>query len=146
MAAVTQAQQPLAMPTMAMPIDQEGNAIISQPWWRFLYGLYTRSAASIAYLTSTGLTATGATQATALALTAEWNEITSTPVNTGARITAFGIGLNSLVFNFGGLNLNIYPPVGSQIDALGVNAPYVLSNGVQRNFYQLTATQFRSTP
>lgn len=145
MVAVTQSQQALAMPTMQMPITAKGDAV-SQNWWRFLYGLYTRSAASIAYLTSTGLTATGTTQATALALTAEWNEITSTPANSGVGLRAFGIGLNSLVFNFGGANLRIYPPVGVQIDALGANNPYVLANGAQRNFYQLTAALFRSTP
>lgn len=40
---MTTTLQPLSMPTAAMPIIDKGG-FPSQPWWRFFYGLYTRSA------------------------------------------------------------------------------------------------------
>lgn len=135
--------QPLAMPTAAMPVvDQSG--LPSQPWWRFFYGLYTRSAASIPYLVATTLTAAGTTQADALVLSSEWNEITSTPVGSGVVLNAFGSGFESTVFNVGGATLKVYPPVGCSIDALAANTAYSLANGKSQVFYQLSATKFRS--
>ena len=143
MAATVSTGQPLSMPTAQMPIE-DGSGVVTQPWWRFFYGLYTRSAATIAYLVGTTITAAGTTQADATALQAEWNEVTSTPANSGVRLNGFGIGFNSLVFNVGGATLKIYPPVGGAIDALGTNNPYSLANGASREFFQLTATAFRS--
>jgi len=136
-------QPPLSMPTQAMPVvDSAG--VASQPWWRFFYGLYTRNASTVPYLVATTLTAAGTTQATALALQSEWNAISTTPANSGVRLNDFGVGLTSTVFNGGGAALKVYPPIGAQIDALGVNAPYSLANGKSQVFYQLSATQFRS--
>ena len=143
MAAAVSTGAPLAQPVATMPVvDDQG--IITQFWWRFFYGLYTRSAASIPYLVGSGLTAAGTTQATALALQAEWNDVTSAASGTGVIINAFGIGLNSIVFNEGGNTLKIYPPIGCAIDALGTNNPYSLANNAARDFYQITSTQFRS--
>jgi hypothetical protein len=135
--------QPLAQPVATMPlVDEKG--MVTQFWWRFFFGLFTRNASTVPFIVSTGLTATGTTQADALGLESEWNEVTSTPANTGVRLNGFGVGLNSIVFNQGGLNLKIYPPVGGAIDALGTNNPFTLANNTARDFYQLTATQFRS--
>ena len=144
MVATVGTNAPLSMPTAAMPIDEGGQLIASQVWWRFWYGLYKRTAASIPYLVGSGLTATGTTQANALALPSEWNEVTTTASNTGVILNAFGVGFNSIVFNAGANTLKIYPPVGCAIDALGTNNPYSLASGASRDFYQLTATQFRS--
>jgi hypothetical protein len=135
--------QPLSQPIQGLAlVDKDG--IVTQVWWRFFFGLFTRNASTVPYLVSTALTATGTTQADALALESEWNEITSTPANTGVRLSGFGVGLNSVVFNQGGGNLKIYPPVGGAIDALGTDNPFTLANNTVRDFYQLTATQFRS--
>lgn len=137
-------QAPLSMPTQGqMLADQDG--VVTQPWWRFFFGLYKRNASTIPYLVATALTAEGITQGDALALASEWNEIDSTPANSGVRLANFGAGLNSVVFNFGGATLKVYPPIGAAIDALGANNPYSLVNGLSRTFYQLTDTQFRST-
>lgn len=134
---------PLAQPVQNMPlVDDKG--MVTQFWWRFFYGLFARNASTVPYLVATGLTATGTTQATALGLESEWNELTSTPANTGVRLNGFGVGLNSIVFNQGGATLKIYPPIGSAIDVLGTNNPFSLANNTARDFYQLTATQFRS--
>jgi len=142
-AAAVSTNTPLAQPVMSMPmVDSKG--IVTQLWWRFFLGLFARSAATIPYLVGTGLTAAGTTQATALALQSEWNDVSSTPSNSGVILNAFGIGFNSVVFNEGGATLKVYPPVGCAIDALGTNAAYSLGNNASKDFYQLTATQFRS--
>lgn len=142
MAAVS-TNQPLAQPVATMALVDD-NGMVTQLWWRFFYGLFARNASTIPYLVATALTAAGTTQANALALVSEWNEIGTTAANTGVRLNGFGIGLNSTVFNQGANTLKVYPPVGSAIDALGTNNPYSLASGASRDFYQLTATQFRS--
>lgn len=102
-------------------------------------------ASSTGATVQTGLAATGTTQGDALGLTRGWSEVTTTPVNSGVVIPALGIGLASTVFNEGANALKIYPPVGGQIDALGVNAPYLLATTKMQSLFQLTATQWRST-
>lgn len=94
---------------------------------------------------ATGLVAAGTTQATALVLVAGWNEIDTVAVNTGVMIPALGAGLASTVFNEGANSLKVYPPVGGQIDALGVNVPYPLAASKMQSLFQLTATQWRTT-
>lgn len=94
---------------------------------------------------ATGLVAAGTTQGTALALTVNWNEVTTVAVNTGVELGALGIGQPSKVWNLGANALKIYPPVGGQIDALGVNVAYSLPVNKCQELDQLTATQWRST-
>lgn len=94
---------------------------------------------------ATGLVAAGTTQAGALVLTKNWNEIDTTPVNSGVVVPASGTGISTTVFNQGANPLNIYPPIGSQIDALAVNAPYPLAASKMQSLFQLTATQWRTT-
>lgn len=92
----------------------------------------------------TGLTATGTTQGTALALAKNWNEITTTVANSGVVLASLGAGQPSLVFNQGANALKVYPPVGGTIDALGVDVPYSLPTSKVQQFSQLTATSWRS--
>lgn len=94
---------------------------------------------------ATGLTATGTTQADALALVDNWNEITTTPANTGVVLFNYGPAVQSVVFNPGANALNVYPPVGGKIDALALNAPYPLPTGKSQVFYQLTSDRWRSS-
>ena len=143
MAASVASAAPLSMPTAAMPLAGP-DGLPNQPWWRFWYGLYTRSAATVPYLVGTTISAAGTTQADATPLLAEWNEISAVAANTGVVLNSFGKGFNSVVFNEGVSTLKIYPPVGCAIDALGSNNPYSLASGASRDFYQLTAIEFRS--
>lgn len=122
--------------------DREGRATIQ--WWRFWFALFNRSAATIPYLVGAAVIAAGTTQGTATALTDEWNEITTTPVNSGVLLFDFGEGLETTVWNVGANALKVYPPIGAQIDALGVNAAYSLAVNKAQVFYQLSATQWRS--
>lgn len=105
---------------------------------------YASSVPSQAASVATGLVSAGSTQADALVLTEDWNEIVNTPLNSGVIVTDKGSGRQSIVFNVGGAQLKVYPPVGGEIDSLGVDAPYLLSNNKSQVFNQLTATEWRS--
>lgn len=94
---------------------------------------------------ATGLAATGVAQEDALALIVNWNEITAVPVGSGVKLGALGVGQPSKIWNAGVNALLVYPPVGGQIDALGVNNPYNLAINKCQEFDQLAATAWRST-
>lgn len=94
---------------------------------------------------STGLTATGATQGTALALQSDWNDFSTVAANTGGKMQARIAGQVQEVFNGGANALKVYPPVGGQIDALGANNPYSLPVGKRQRFNFSTSTVIRST-
>lgn len=133
----------LSLPTAQQAITQSG-LTLADVWYRFFQALFNRAASTVAYLVETGITAVGTTQATATPLMAEWNEVSTTPLNSGVVLFNFAEGFDSVIFNQGANPLNIYPPIGCSIDALGANNPYVLAAGATRDFYQLSATQFRS--
>lgn len=122
---------------------------VSAVWYQFFVSLSAVLSNLIGgvlgFSSKTGLIATGGTQATALALATEWAEITTTPAGSGVLLRGFGAGVPSTVFNVGGNTLKVYPPVGGQIDALGVNAPYGLVNNKMQAFNQTSPSQWRST-
>lgn len=106
--------------------------------------IYTSTVPTAASTVATGLTATGSVQSDALGLTKDWNEITDTPIGTGVLIPNSGTGRQSVVFNYGGAQLKVYPPVGGQIDSLGVDTAYSLPNSKSQVFYQIANTSWRS--
>lgn len=73
------------------------------------------------------LTATGTTQATALALAADINRFTTVGANSGAILPAMNGGDRITVFNGGANALSLYPPVGGQINAVGTNTAYSIA-------------------
>lgn len=82
---------------------------------------------------STTVTPTGSTQGDALDLGGPtYNKqiyiITAVSSGTGVKLPASVPGLRILIRNQGGNPLLVYPPVGSQINALAVNAGYSLAN------------------
>ena len=76
---------------------------------------------------ATGLTATGASQATALALPADVCKFTTVAAGTGCIIPPCNAGDSGSVFNGGANALLVYPPVGGQMNSLAVNAGYSLA-------------------
>jgi hypothetical protein len=78
---------------------------------------------------NTGLILTGNSQATALPLLAAVNEISSAPTGTGGILPADIISGTIVVQDFDSSNnAQIYPPVGAQINAQAINAPYIVSS------------------
>jgi hypothetical protein len=141
------------VPTSLEPIAKFGDAnvptMVTREWYLFFQSLAlilgNLVGGVLGFTTETGVTATGTTQGTAVVMTTEWIEVTTTPLNSGVMLQNFGPGVPSTVFNEGANSLKIYPSVGSQIDALGANAPYPLPAGKMQTFFQTANTQFRST-
>lgn len=77
-------------------------------------------------LATTGLTATGTTQSTALALTAQYNYITTVSLNTGVKLPSVVSGATCVVVNLGANSLNVFPGSSDGIDAIAANSPQTI--------------------
>jgi hypothetical protein len=86
-------------------------------------------AQSLGGLTANTLTAAGSTQATALALPADINFVTTAAAGTGVILPASSSGDSFVVRNGGANACLIYPPVGGTINALAANAGYSVAAG-----------------
>ena len=102
---------------------------MSNPGMAFFRALWNRTGQlNGTYTTSDTLTATGTTQADALVLVSDWNNVTSVPAGSGVILPALTAGQQLWVFNNDpAQNLNVYPPIGSSITYQSVtgavNAP-----------------------
>lgn len=94
--------------------------------------------------TTLALTATGTNQATALALTQDWSVVSTVAAGTGVIMRSVQAGFELRIWNDGANALNIYPPLGAAIDALGTNNPYVLPINRSQIISKLTAVQWRT--
>lgn len=99
----------------------------------------------LANTVDTGLTATGATQATALVLTKQWNLVSTTAAGTGVMLPDSGAGFETAVYNDGANALLVYPPVGKSINALAVDAGYSLPAARNQFLQQVTANLWRTS-
>ena len=93
------------------------------------------------------LTATGTTQGTALALTAGNDVLTSVPSGSGVILPlqdgashSLVIGTGVTIFNRGAAAVNVYPPVGDQIETLAVNIPAILPAGSTATYVLASST------
>jgi len=115
---------PTNFPAQQVPlIDKDGTMTI--PGTNFWKALWNRTGAGtgIQNTVSSTLTAAGTTQADALSLMNDVNNITTTPLNSGAILPSLQPGQNVFVFNYGVNSLNLYPPIGSQINYSGSLSP-----------------------
>ncbi len=140
------------VPTSLVPIGSFGAGkvpvTVDQAWYLFfqaLSGLVADIVGGVLGFTlEERATATGNSQATALAMATEWIEVTTTPPNSGVMLHNYGPGVPSSVFNSGANTLRVYPPVGCQIDGLGTNGPYLLAPSKMQVFSQTRTSQFLS--
>ena len=70
---------------------------------------------------ATGLTATGTTQGTALALTSSFSIFSTVASSSGAILPLAGNQNDFVVYNGGSNTLTVYPAVGQQINGLTAN-------------------------
>ena len=89
-----------------------------------------------------GLAAAGTNQATALALAANVNEVTTVASGTGVALPPGVAGLEVSVVNAGANALAVYPASGGTIDALAANAPKSLAAGGRATFRATSASQW----
>jgi hypothetical protein len=95
--------------------------------------------------TANNLTATGSTQATAIAIGADLNRFTTVGPGSGAILPAMNPGDSVECFNAGANALLIYPPVGASINALGTNVAYSVAVATPyATFSCITPTQYHS--
>jgi hypothetical protein len=102
----------------------------------FLQSLWSRTGSATGLLqVATGLTAAGTTQATALALGSDWNQVTTVPAGSGVALPAMQPGADIIVWNAavqtapGQPALLIYPFSGAAINNGAVNVPFSLPVG-----------------
>lgn len=119
---------------------------LAQDGYQYFLGLINQlsNAWPIASI-ATGLKAAGSTQATALALTEQWNEVdVASGGQNSVLLAPLQPGQSQTVFNNSGMTIDVFPPVGLQIDALGENAEFSLANGSRLTFDFTSTTQIRS--
>ena len=103
-------------------------------------GLNTLTVASMTD-TASGLTATGTTQGTAYEVTTAKSAFSTVAADTGAVLDDQAVAGDSQMICNGGANpLNVYPPSGAQINALGANQPMTLAVRTACEFHCLTST------
>lgn len=86
-------------------------------------------AGSVCGQASNTLTAAGSTQGTALLLSNEINNVTTTAASTGVRLPTGEVGAFVVVRNGGANALLVYPATGGAINALAANAGYSVAAG-----------------
>lgn len=91
------------------------------------------------------LTATGSTQGTALAITADTNVVTTTAASTGVVFSGpTSPGDEFVVKNLGASTLSVYPALGESIDAIAANGAYSLATTKSALFIKTSATRWVS--
>jgi len=97
----------------------------------------------IAWGTSTALTATGSTQATALALTRPISQVTTVAASTGVILpTPVVAGYRVMLRNGGANALNVYPHSGGNIAGTGTNAAISIDVGTTLEFIAFDTTNW----
>lgn len=121
--------------------------VFTNAWYRWLLAIFNRTGGESGQPNQVAddLTATGTTQATALALAVDWNFVTAVPAGSGVILMSLQPGQEQRVYNLDPANtLKIYPADGCAIDADAVNGPYSLAAGKTQVFSAETITQYRS--
>lgn len=138
---------PTGFPPQSSPIVDKDGKINTQTGNPFFTALWARTGGGtgITNQAASSLTAEGTTQVDALALMADWNNITIVAAGAGAVLPEIAGGQSVLVQNSGANSLNVYPPDGAEIDALGADAPYVLAPGKMQIFWFFSSDAILST-
>lgn len=92
----------------------------------------------------TGISAAGANQGAATALTKSFNEVTTVASGTGVRLPTPEPGELFLVANKGANALAVYPASGGTINSLAANAALSVGTDTRRLFFAFTSTQWYS--
>lgn len=133
------------LPPPQSPFVDTPSRNLSYDGYQYLLSLLAIASSSQATATvSTGLTATGTNQATALQLNSQWNEVDSAVIGTGVLLSALQAGQSQVVINNAGVSIAVYPPPGGSIDGSPANAAVSLAPGSRLTFDFLTATQIIS--
>ena len=87
------------------------------------------------------ISAAGTTQGTATLLINGINVLSTVAVNSGAVLFASNLGTCQFVYNGGANSVKIYPPLGLQINGLGINNAHNLSPNTSCEYWTVSGTQ-----
>lgn len=104
-------------------------------------GLSDLAVASICNDVATGISAAGTNQATATALTATLNGISTAASGSGVVLYAGSAGDCQIVYNGGANPVNVYPPSSARINGIAVNGAHILATKTVCEYWFLSATQ-----
>ncbi len=111
-------------------------------------GVQKTMADAVAYTVGNALTAAGTNRATALALTAGVNNVTTAAASTGVTLPAistYGIGGNPIViFNAGANAIQVYGAGSDTIDTIAGSTGVVLTNAKRSAYYAVAAATWVS--
>ena len=119
---------------------------LSQTWMGFFRALFLRTGSGTGVINTAdnNLVATGTTQADALELQSDWNNITGGSPG-GVLLPELTMGQSLTVFNNSGGNINMYAPRDVAMTVLGVvvpvNTPYLSTFPDALIFYYFSDTQ-----
>lgn len=88
------------------------------------------------------ISAAGTTQATATALTAGINVITTAGASSGVRISNSEIADQYEIINLGANAVTVYPPTSGQINAIAANGGFTLATNTAVKVRKFTATRW----
>jgi hypothetical protein len=92
--------------------------------------------------TTETMSAAGATQGTATAITTAINNVTTVAASTGVLLPTAVAGLRIIVRNGGANALNVYPNTSDSINAAAINVAYALPVGGCVEFIAMNATNW----
>ena len=137
---------PTNFPPSNTPIVDDKGAM-SIPGMAFFRALFNRTGQNNGsiYTPANTLSSTGTTQADALVLTADWNNVTTVSSGTGVILPTLTAGQMVWVFNNDlANNLNVYPPSGASITYQSVttaaNSPISLAFASLAAFFYFSNT------
>lgn len=90
----------------------------------------------------TGISAAGATQGTATALTKDISIISTVSAGQGVVLPTAVAGMVLIVNNTSATSLNVYPATGAAINSLATNAAYTHVEGASLQYYAISSTQW----
>ena len=93
-------------------------------------------------LATATITAAGADQSAATAMTTTYNVVTTAAANQGVKLPDCAAGLEILVLNDTANNIKIYPTTGEAIDGGSANAPVDLSPATSVKLVGVSATKW----
>lgn len=92
---------------------------------------------------SVALTATGTTQATALLISSNTNEIATTAASTGVVFPANQVPSDEIIVaNYGANTLSVYPALGESINAGAANAAFSVATNKTAYFVKTSSTRW----
>lgn len=93
----------------------------------------------------TGLTATGTTQGTGLALTKSFNEVTTVASSANSVVLPTAVaGMSVVIRNASANILNVFPATGASIDTLAINTANTVSANTTAQYWAISTTKWYS--